>query len=157
MARRFAASEFSTVHYFVACFYNAVIECRVIYQARGRAKSASCLIGILASCAARMARALVLQLLLAGVAALPMHMHLTSKADDAIPSHLMPDAAHDRARRASARAAHGQTPRHLQLERRKKCDDVTITHTNVEAYAECTEIGNLNVRARPHSPPPALG
>ena len=83
-----------------------------------------------------MARALVLQLLLAGVAALPMHMHLTSKADDAIPSHLMPDAAHDRARRASARAAHGQTPRHLQLERRKKCDDVTITDTNVKAYAE---------------------
>ena len=96
-----------------------------------------------------MARALVLQLLLAGVAALPMHMHLTSKADDAIPGHLMPDAAHDRARRASARAAHGQTPRHLQLERRKNCGDVTISDANVQQYQDCTEMRSLNVRARP--------
>ena len=104
-----------------------------------------------------MARALVLQLLLAGVAALPMHMRLTSKADDAIPGHLMPDAAHDRARRASARAAHGQTPRHLQLERRKACDDVTIADANVKAYEDCTEIHHLHVRARRRPLPPALG
>jgi len=108
-----------------------------------------------------MARALVLQLLLAGVAALPMHMRLTSKADDAIPGHLMPDAAHDRARRASARTAHGQTPRHLQLERRRACKDIEITDAFGGAsywdYKDCTEIKNLIVRARPRPPPPALG
>ena len=38
-----------------------------------------------------------------------------------------PGAAHRRARRASARAAHGHTPRHVQLERGKDCDDVEIT------------------------------
>ena len=159
-----------------------------------------------------MARALVLQLLLAGVAAMPTHP--TSAADDPIPSHLRgladtldratsdsrhtrpideelagahlgqhdqhaltppdsdgvrhmhrstrgqsrpvgtPDAAHDRARRASARAPHGHMLRHLQLERRKKCDDVTITGANVQPYQECTEIKNLRVRARPRRPRP---
>ena len=155
-----------------------------------------------------LARALVLQLLLAGVAALPTL--LTSKADGAIPGHLRgradasdhatfhsrylrpideevadahdqhaltppdgngvhrvhrsargqsrpvgtPDAAHDRARRASARATHGHVLRHLQLERRKKCDDVTITDANVKPYRKCTEIKNLHVRASPHRPRP---
>ena len=157
-----------------------------------------------------MARALVLQLLLAGVAA---QTHRTTMADDAIPGHPRdrsdasdhatshshyprrideelagqhdqhaltppdgndvhhvhrsargwgrsagtPDAAHDRARRASARAAHGQTPRHLQLERRKACDDVTIADANVKAYEDCTEIHHLHVRARRRPLPPALG
>ena len=158
-----------------------------------------------------MARALVLPLLLAGVAALPTHL-ITSKADDAIPSHLRdrsdasdhatshshvprpideevadahdqhaltppgngvrhvhrsarrrgrpvgtPGAAHDRARRASARAAHGQTPRHLQLERRGKCDEVAITGANVQQYQDCKTMGSLTVRARPRPPSPALG
>ena len=150
-----------------------------------------------------MARALVLPLLVAGVAALPTH--LTSKADDAIFSHLRdrsdasdhatphshyprrideelagqhdthaltppdgngvhhvhclargqsrlvgtPDADHDSARRASSRAAHGQTPRHLQLERRRNCGDVTIRGANVQQYQDCTEMRSLNVRARP--------
>ena len=160
-----------------------------------------------------MARALVLQLLLAGVAALPMRMHLTSKADDSIPSHLRdradvldhatphshhprridevhlgqhdqhaltppdgngahhvhrsargqsrpvgtPDAAHERARLASSRVELGQTPRHLQLERRRNCDDVTITDANVQEYEGCTEIRNLKARARPRPPPPEPG
>ena len=158
-----------------------------------------------------LARALVLQLFLAGVAALPTL--LTSKADGAIPGHLRgradasdhatfhsrylrpideevadahdqhaltppdgngvhhvhrstrgqsrpvgtPDAAHDRARRASARAAHGQTPRHLQLERGRNCGDVTITDANVQQYQHCTAMSRLEVRARPRPPSPALG
>ena len=159
-----------------------------------------------------MARALVLQLLLAGVAAMPPHR--TSEADEVIPSHLRGradasdhatshsrhlrlideevadahdqhaltppdgdgvhrvhrstrgqsllagtrDAAHARARRASARAAHGQTPRHhLQLERRKECDDVTITDANVQPWTDCTEINDLIVRARPRPSQPSLG
>ena len=158
-----------------------------------------------------MTRALVLPLLLAGVAALPTH--LTSKADDAIFSHLRdrsdasdhatshshyprrideelagqhdqhaltppdgngvhhvhrlargqsrpvgtPGAAHERARRASSRTKLGQTPRHLQLERRRNCGDVTITDANVQDYEGCTEIDNLRARARPRPPPPAPG
>ena len=155
-----------------------------------------------------MARALVLQLLLAGVVAMPTHP--TSAADDPIPSHLRgladtldratsdsrharpideelagahlgqhdqhaltppdgdgvrhvhrsargqsrpvgtQDAAHERARRASSRAAHGPTPRHLHLERGKDCGDVTITGTDVEKYQDCKVInGDLKVRARP--------
>ena len=159
-----------------------------------------------------MARALVLQLLLAGAAA--MSTHRTSQADDPIPSHLRgradasdhatshsrylrpideevadahdqhaltppdgngvhhvhrsarrrgrpvgtPDAAHDRARRASARAAHGQTPRHLQLERRRNCGDVKITDTKTaQIYRDCKTMDYLEVRARPRPPSPALG
>ena len=163
-----------------------------------------------------MARALVLQLLLAGVAALPPHP--TSEAVDTIPSHLRghadaldhatshsrylrpidegvagahlgqhdqhaltppdgnglhhahrsargqsrpvgtPDAAHDRARRAPARAAHGQTPGHLQLERRRNCGDVTITDTETaQRYRNCETIHYLKVRARARPPSPALG
>ena len=159
-----------------------------------------------------MARVLVLQLLLAGAAA--MSTHRTSQGDDPILSQLRgradasdeatshsrylrpideevadahdqhaltppdgngvrhvhrsargrgwpvgtPDAAHDRARRAPARAAHGQTPGHLQLERRRNCGDVTITDDqSVEQYEHCTEMRSLKVRARPRARSPALG
>ena len=160
-----------------------------------------------------MARTLVLQLLLAGTLAMPMPVHLTSEADDVIPSHLRgradasdhatshsrhlrlideevadahdqhaltppdgngfhhvhrsargqsrltvaPEAAHERNRRASSRAELGQTPRHLHLERRKDCGDVTITDANVQPWTDCTEINDLIVRARPHPSQPALG
>ena len=67
-----------------------------------------------------------------------------------------PGAAHHRARRASARAAHGHTPRHVQLERGKDCGEVEITDEDVDEYEDCTEMSNLNVRARPRPPPPAL-
>ncbi len=155
-----------------------------------------------------MARALVLQLLLAGVAAMTTHTRLTSQADDVTPSHLRgrasdsatphsrqrarpideelagahlgqhaqhaltppdgngfhtvhrsargqslpagtPDAAHER---ASSRAAHGQTPRHLSLERRDDCKDVKIKdgtdHLDLLLIKGCTEMGSLEVRAR---------
>ena len=60
------------------------------------------------------------------------------------------------ARRASARAAHGQTPRHLQLERRRDCGQVTglimiMNDWDVEEYQHCTHIPALAVRARPCS------
>ena len=162
-----------------------------------------------------MARTLVLQLLLAGALAMPMPVHLTSEADDVIPSHLRgradasdhakshsrhlrlideevadahdqhvltppdsdgvrhvhrssrgqsrpvgtQDAAHKRARRASSRAAHGPTPRHVHLERtdEKQCGNIIITDANTDEYQQCEWGTGLTVRARPRPPSPELG
>ena len=75
------------------------------------------------------------------------HVHRSARGQSRLVG--TPDADHDSARRASSRAAHGQTPRHLQLERRKNCGDVTIRDANVQQYQDCTEMRSLNVRARP--------
>ena len=89
------------------------------------------------------------------------HVHRSARGRDRSVG--TPDAAHDRARRASARAARGQTPRHLQLERGgdepklRACSQVTITSANFEYYQDCQTMSSLTVRARPRPPPPALG
>ena len=112
-----------------------------------------------------MARALVLQLLLAGAAAVPVRMRVTSKADDATPGHLRGLAetsdlatSHSRDVRpvdeegAGVHDQHALTPGDLQLERGKICGDVQITDDRDvfdSDYQDCTEInGDLKVRAR---------
>ena len=123
-----------------------------------------------------MARALVLHLLLAGVAAMPTRDaldHATSHSRDLRPideevadahdQHALtpPDgdgvrqhvgAAHGRARRASSRAELGQTPRHPELERKwgTECGHVLITDDErLEEYTHCNEMTYLEVRVRP--------
>ena len=128
-----------------------------------------------------MARALVLHLLLAGVAAMPTHDaldHATSHSRDLRPideevadahdQHALtpPDgdgvrqhvgAAHGRARRASSRAELGQTPRHPHLERRG-CPHITINSADtLKEAGRCGQIDTLEVRVSPRPPSPALG
>ena len=149
-----------------------------------------------------MARALVLPLLLAGVAALPTH--LTSKADGAIPGHLRgradasdhatfhsrylrrideevadahdqhaltppdgngvhhvhrstrgqsrpvgtPDAAHDRARRASARATHGHVLRHLSA---AGAAATSRSRTRMSNHIENAQRSRISACARAHA------
>ena len=116
-----------------------------------------------------MARALALQLLLAGVAAVPVRMRVTSKADDATPGHLRGLAetsdlatsdSHDvhpvDEEGAGVHDQHALTPGDLQLERGKICGDVTITDDqSVEQYKHCTTMRSLKVRARPRPRSPA--
>ena len=116
-----------------------------------------------------MARALVLLLLLAGAAAVPVRMRVTSKADDATPGHLRglaetSDLATSDSRDllsvdeggAGVHDQHALTPGDLQLERLRDCEDVEITDDlNFRTYRDCLEMRSLTVRARPRPPPPA--
>ena len=93
-----------------------------------------------------MARALVLQLLLAGIAAVPTS---TGELDQHVIA--LPDGDGVRhvhhAVRGQRRKAHRQRLRYLHLERRQACDDVVITDTDVNTASACTEIHTLTVRA----------
>ena len=93
-----------------------------------------------------MARALVLQLLLAGIAAAPTRTDELDQHAMALPDGDGVRHVHHSVR-GQSRKAHRQKLRDLHLERRRGCDDVVITDTtHVDTARACTEIRNLKVR-----------
>ena len=92
-----------------------------------------------------MARALVLQLLLAGIAAAPTRTDELDQHAMALPDGDVVRHVHHSVR-GQSRKAHRQKLRYLHLERRRGCEIIIITDTNVDTFSACTETRSLMVR-----------